>query len=592
MKEFIDLMQDTWAASDDLKRELPLNIQKDGIDRKVGIFYFMWHEGNGPLMDHSLAYAMGGIEEFEKMLTMGSRGFAHYWAEPYFGYYRSDDEWVIRKHAYQLANAGIDFIFFDVTNGLIYKNVLLTILDVWMQIRKEGYKTPQIMFHTGDSMRESSHSFNDVWDAIYSKGLYRDLWFEWDNKPIILAPRCLVESLSDEQKDFFTFRCSWAGSDDEWYASTNGNGAWPWADMHPQKPGKSESGEIEQAVVMCGFWANGSFGTNAGRSYHNGVQPHGANERDYAFSLIQTTTPLGLAYQEQFDHAVRDINPPLIMITGWNEWWAGRWDNTLPNGGNPAQGQLIANTYIVEATDERRRNYFVDNLNGEYSRDIEACKGLFKDNYYYQTVANIRKYKGTRNVPFAEGQKTIDIHGSIEQWNDVLPEYLDYKGDTVKRDFDSYVGNLHYTNDSGRNDLCRMKVSMDEENVYFYAECAEDITPAEGTNWMNLFINADRNPYTGWHGYNFVVNRFRNDSKVSVEMFKNGKWEPEQVAEAEYTIYKNVIQIKISKSILGVRKTFEFKWADNSVTDGDIMQFIDMGDCAPNDRFNYVYIKR
>ena len=75
-------------------------------------------------------------------------------------------------------------------------------------------------------------------------------------------------------------------------------------------------------------------------------------------------------------------------------------------------------------------------------------------------------------------------------------------------------------------------------------------------------------------------------------MFKNGKWEPEQVAEAEYTIYKNVIQIKISKSILGVRKTFEFKWADNSVTDGDIMQFIDMGDCAPNDRFNYVYIKR
>lgn len=592
MKKFIDLKQDTWAACDDLKRELPLNVASDGTDRKVGIFYFIWHEGNGPLFDHTLAYTMGGIEEFEKTLTMGSRSFAHYWAEPYFGYYRSDDEWVIRKHAYQLADAGIDFIFFDVTNGLIYKDVMLTVLKVWDGMRKEGYKTPQIMFHCGDSMHESRCSFNAVWDAVYSKGLYKDLWFEWENKPIIFAPRCLVETLNDEQKNFFTFRCSWAGTGDAWYTATNGSGAWPWADMHPQQPGKSDSGEVEQAVVMCGFWANGSFGTNAGRSYSNGKQPHSKNAKDYAFSLIETTTPLGLAYQEQFDHAVRNLKPSVLMITGWNEWWAGRWDNTLPDGGNPAQGQTIANTYIVEATDERRRNYYVDNLNGEYSRDIEACKGLFKDNYYYQTVMNIRNYKGTRPVPFAENQKSIDIYGNVSQWADVGPEYLDYKGDTVKRDCASHVGGFHYTNDSGRNDLVTMKVSIDDENVYFYAECAEDITAPEGTNWMNLFINADRNPYTGWHGYDFIVNRYQSGDKASVEAFKNGKWEFETVCDAEYSVNKNVIQIKIPKSVLGIGKTFEFKWADNSVIDGDIMEFIDKGDCAPNERFNYVYVKK
>ena len=62
------------------------------------------------------------------------------------------------------------------------------------------------------------------------------------------------------------------------------------------------------------------------------------------------------------------------MITGWNEWWAGRWDNTLPGNRNPAQGQTIANTFVVEETDPKRCNYFVDNLNGEYSRDIEASE--------------------------------------------------------------------------------------------------------------------------------------------------------------------------------------------------------------------------
>ena len=112
-REFIDLRQDTWAACDDLKRTLPLEVNVEKKDKKVGIFYFMWHRGKGPLMDHTLAYTMGGVEEFEQVMQQGRLGFAHYWAQPYFGYYRSDDEWVIRKHIYQLANAGIDFIFFE-----------------------------------------------------------------------------------------------------------------------------------------------------------------------------------------------------------------------------------------------------------------------------------------------------------------------------------------------------------------------------------------------------------------------------------------------------------------------------------------------
>ena len=72
------------------------------------------------------------------MIQQGPLGFAHYWAEPYFGYYRSDDEWVIRKHTYQLTAAGIDFIFIDATNGQTYESTYETILKVWSKMREDG----------------------------------------------------------------------------------------------------------------------------------------------------------------------------------------------------------------------------------------------------------------------------------------------------------------------------------------------------------------------------------------------------------------------------------------------------------------------
>lgn len=587
-KDFIDLHQDTWAASDDLNRQLPLNVEVNKKDRKVGIFYFMWHRGKGELMDHSLAYAMGGIEEFEKVMQQGRLGFAHYWAEPYFGYYRSDDEWVIRKHIYQLANAGIDFIFFDVTNGIIYPEILTVILKVWIEVRNEGYKTPEIMFNAGDSVDNAAKSFVGLYEQFFTNEQYKDLWLEWENKPLFLGPKGLVDALPQEIKEQFTFRKCWANTNDAWYSDTDGKGAWAWADMYPQKPGKSNEGDIEQMIVMCGFWVNGSYGTNAGRSYHNGKQPPNKKERDYGFSLVDDTSPHGYAFQEQFDLA-KEIDPPIVMITGWNEWWAGRWDNYLPGGVNPARGQTIANTYIVDPADPLKRNYFVDCLNGEYSRDIEPVKGLYNDNYYYQMVSNIRQYKGTRPVPAAAGQKTIDIYGCPCQWEDVGPDYLDYKGDTVKRDAVSYVGEFHYTNDTGRNDLVKMKVSSDEEFLYFYAECANDITKPESTNWMNLFINSDCKYDNGWYGYNYIINRYQNGNAASIERFADGTWATEKVGDAEFSVNGKIMQIKVSKSLLNIKDEFHFKWADNSVNDGNIMEFIDKGDVAPNDRFNYIY---
>ena len=46
--------------------------------------------------------------------------YPHHWGESVFGYYVSDDESVLRKHAQMLADAGVDMVVFDVTNQVTY----------------------------------------------------------------------------------------------------------------------------------------------------------------------------------------------------------------------------------------------------------------------------------------------------------------------------------------------------------------------------------------------------------------------------------------------------------------------------------------
>ena len=66
-------------------------------------------------------------------------------------------------------------------------------------------------------------------------------------------------------------------------------------------------------------------------------------------------------------------------------------------------------------------------------------------------------------------------------------------------------------------------------------------------------------------------------------------WAFETVGSARYTLSGKVLQIEIARTLLGVGDTFDFKWADNSVPTGDIMEFLDQGDAAPSGRYNYRY---
>src|SRR4051794_27525066 len=110
-----DTYSDTWAATDALGRTLPGAVEcgPPKPDRFVGIFYFLWLENRPGLKLYDIGKLLA---ENPSNPAWGPAGAFHWWGMPRLGYYTSDDEFVIRRHAQMLADAGIDVVVFDVTN--------------------------------------------------------------------------------------------------------------------------------------------------------------------------------------------------------------------------------------------------------------------------------------------------------------------------------------------------------------------------------------------------------------------------------------------------------------------------------------------
>lgn len=488
---------------------------------------------------------------------------SHYWGEPYFGYYASNDEWVIRRHAKMLTQAGVDAIVLDVTNHTTYDDVINAIFNTFAKMRQEGNDTPQISFMLPNSPAETANSAEYLYKTIYGLGRYKDLWYNFKGKPLLLGDS---SSLTGELLDFFTWRKCWA-----WSA---GKDQWSWVAHVPQPYGYHESaGTPEQVSVAMAQHAT----TNIGRSYSNGRQP------DYKepFGVDITTSGEGIYYKEQWDSAL-SMDPELVFITGFNEWVAGLY-RTNADG---TEGEDF-----LGVPKSPNSVYFVDNATPEYSRDFEPMRGFFYDNYYYQTVQNIRKYKGTRRQFDVGEKKTIDLAGDFSQWDDVCPEYRDSVGDTWHREaYGNHSNNFtenYYENTTGRNDIEAAKVARDDENMYFYVRCTQPITrPMD--NWMVLYLNTDRLYKNGWQGYDFVVNH----KLGTLEKFTGG-WNFETVGEVDYVVNGREMMLVIPRQSLGLAAgediTIDFKWADNSQNDGTVYDFMTLGDVAPDMRFNYRY---
>lgn len=573
-----DLRSDTWTATDALGRALP------GFDecgprkgnRVVGMFYFVTHNNNG---------AKQGPFDVTKILAADPEhpqwgGGTHYWGEPEAGYYIMKDEWIIRRHARQLCDAGVDLIVLDNTNDHIYEDVFRFIADVFRRMRAEGEPTPQI------ACLASQKSVELLWNKIYSRGLYADLWFRWKGKPLLLFGQHVTgnrQQVNDVRfpkaiTDFFTIRQSWAWTTLRWY--DDGHDEWPWVDHYPQSVGWSESPDRAEYVPVA--VAEHPL-SNIGRSFHDGVQPE-TDRYD-----VTPDTDKGLYFAEQWSRAL-EVDPEFVFVTGWNEWTAGQmtrrhedydeemrqWD-FFPGANCGKGGRKI----------EMGESYFIDQYNQEYSRDIEPMKGGHGDNYYYQLMAAVRRYKGVAEPVAAGPERTIDLNGGFDQWKQVESSYFDHVGDTYHRDSPGNFAAGPYVNRTGRNDIVESKVARDDRFVYFYVRTADPLTPHTDPLWMLLFIDADGDHSTGWEGYDLLVNESLHDGRrTGVRTYGRDDWG--KPATIDYRYEGNELMVAVPRKFFGSGKlSFDFHWADGIQKLGDIDEFLLNGDQAPSRRANY-----
>ncbi len=631
-----DLYSDTWVATDGLGRTMPglpdAGPVKTDQRRVVGIFYITWHSDSLGGMKSPYAADVSKVLAGDPNARLDAKNplwteGSYHWGEPEAGYFLSKDEYVIRKDMSMLADSGVDVLIMDVTNAVRYWDEWDVVFPVMQKMKAEGNKVPKFCFWAFNGPVITV--VQDLFDKVYKVDKYKDLWYYWDGKPLLLYngvpqvdangggvknpnphfdpaaktdpnnphyndPDYAEESYVDytkEVKNFFTLRTMWwgyyewagkryIGTEDNWsFGYDMGNEkvkAMPIEDLVSRHNGQKEESAVTPAQHPSSL---------TGKSW---TREHGQPELDERDLPVPSYVPwlgktvehpegYGIYFQQRWDEALA-TNPQFLYINDWNEWTAGKYQ--------PAEGKTVKFM-------RRDGTYqFIDQYNAEFNRCIQPMKDGYTDNYYMQMAQNIRRYKGVRPIPELHGVGKIVLDGEFSDWRAVENEYRDTVGDTFHRAYAGY-GGLQYKNDSGRNDLVTCKTAIDDEMVYFYAETAANLTPHTDPNWMLLLIDADHNSSTGWFGYDFVVNKKVTDDKTTAILQYDPKTPDNpwvELGSLSYRYAGQSIELAVPRKLIGLQGdalTFDFHWADNPAEIKDPISLCINGDSAPNRRFNY-----
>ncbi|ERF73826.1 hypothetical protein EPUS_05531 [Endocarpon pusillum Z07020] len=322
----------------------------DSSPNAVGICYSVWHSlgFKGPQPPD--------ITEIENGRgSFAGRTAWHFWGRPAGGYYGGGNRNVLKRHFSQLSDAKVDFIVIDATNLQGYGNYapgLFTepsdvLLDEMRLQRAAGKPTPHVVFWVRTDRADSDPTAvgRFVLDRYYRNPAYSDFWVTLSGKPLLVTTDTRPGILAQN----FTLRKMWG------LQGKLAVGEWSFLQDAPQNVGM-KNGLPEQVSVST------------------------AKQATY-MSNKATATPRkqGKTYQLQWQRAF-DVRPKVVILTWWNEWMAQR-----------------------QADDASGNPQFVDNYNGEYSRDIEpqdpAQSNSHGSIYFTWTKAYVSAYKSNQPLP-------------------------------------------------------------------------------------------------------------------------------------------------------------------------------------------------
>ena len=546
-----------YAGRDHLGRELVSAAETGGEKgRQVGLFYYLWHGQHGTQGPYDVSkIEAADPKAMEKPDSPLWPDPSHtpmlHWGEPLFGYYLSTDEWVLRRHVQMFIDAGIDVLYFDTTNGYHYRKVTEKLFAIMQEFRDKGYKVPKFFYYMAPARRVASNVM-DVWENYYSTGRFRDLWFEWDGKPLIVThsdwmyPQALL--------DMFTFRRP------TWGTPSVSN-TWYWAGMPTQNVAVSSAGRREMLPVsvqipyiamdappygewkpgQCSGCSEGYWGAPVvGRSWHDGHRDTRPNATHYGFF-----------FKEQIDWALakerEDV--PLALVCQWNEW-------LVPF----RTGKLIDHAFA------RRWLNLQDEYNEEFSRDIEPMKDGYRDAYYFQMMNFVRRWKGLPQP--AKGRRRYPAMSPADAgWDSVSPVFKEMTGDCAPRNHPGYDACGIYTNVTAANEFASLRVAVGEDGVIrFLAETVKPVRIVDEKS-MNLFLRVTGKPVNAM-GYTHCLTPKGASSETKGCRFV-------------YSVRADELGIDVSKPF-----SIEFKWSDNRQSD-DPMDFYINGDAAPRGRLNW-----
>ena len=526
-------------------------------NRLVGMFYFLWLGEHGKHKPYDISKIVAEDPDIgykPASPLWGGHGVYHHWGEPFYGYYYSNDEWVVRRHMKLLMQADIDFLFFDTTNAAIYRDNAKLVMRILQEYHDEGWKIPKVMFYTNTS---SGLTVLNIYDSIYKLGYCKDTWFCMNGKPVIIAVK---EECTPECREFFNIKMS------QWPNEPDKLGGWPWMDFtRPQRVFANLDGVDEVInVSVAQHSGNIRFGdsvlygetSNCGRAFHNG-----ANDPD------PDAWKHGYNFAEQFDRAI-ETDPPIVLITGWNEWIAGYWSG-IPE----------------------RPVMFVDAANYEYSRDIEMMRGGYFDNYFMQLVSYVRKYKGTDETPVYPAVKSVGV-----EWRksfDASPAIYDCFLDGDMNRHAEGQGGVIYTNFTARNVMDKIGVMHDKDSITFTIRTKDLISdPLGAGSWMKIFLNVK-----GGEGYQYVLNHHTRKDGTTTLGKVIGEGDDLTCVDVpdmllRYEVRGDVMKISVPRAVIGLDHdnfTLWFKVADSREKYRKVEDFYDKGDVAPLGRLNFVY---
>ena len=352
---------------------------------RFGILYDTWHclATSRVTTPYDISKALAGS------LPWGPIPAFHYWTEPQPGYYCLDPnlppaqrqntnvDLVLKLHARQLHDAGIDFIILDASNNELVDDArarskisiqepFAELLKVWNSIPD----APKVVIFA--PLTENGAMFE--W-LLTQLAAYRQLQFTFQGKPLALAvdnrhfpvDAAKYQRLSSD----YTLRKMWGLI--------------------------REDGDVWNFISLCAnddaFRASQGTAQCNQRVAHRGSSveqiPVAAAFQETYMSYEVNAVPKyqGRTFVQQFAVAFAHPEAPIVTINSWNEWIVQRF--CLDGNGHATAAHCSsANDHFPNGN-----KVFVDTYDAEYSRDVEPSKEAPGD-FYYKLMANcIKKYR-------------------------------------------------------------------------------------------------------------------------------------------------------------------------------------------------------